>query len=301
MHTHAAHNSSHNHGPASHWRLLGAMALTGGVVIAEGIGGYLSGSLALLADAGHMLTDMLALSVAFAAMQLGNLPADDKRTFGYRRLEVLAALLNGIALVGIAGLIVVEAVGRWWSPSTVALVPMMVVASIGLVANLLGLMLLGHQPHNFNMRSAFLHVLGDTLSSAAVIVGGLVMACTGWQRVDPVLSVLIAVVIALSSYRLLREVVGVLLDAVPHGIDLAQVRAAMQSVPDVAEIHDLHVWSITQGIPALSAHVVVARDRADPHQVLRAVQASLHTFAIDHVTLQIELPSAGCACPVGGH
>ncbi len=304
------HNHSHNH-QAEHSqaqqhslqpgaRLLATLAVTATIMVAEAVGGYVSGSLSLLADAGHMLTDLLALGVAYAALRLGGRPADDRRTYGYRRLEVLAALLNGIALVGVAGSIVVEAVDRWRAPEQVEVGTMMTVAAVGLLANLIGLVLLGHgHGHdNLNVRSAFLHVLGDTLSSLGVLLGGVVIFYTGWSRVDPLLSIIISLVIGVSSYRLLREMVDVLLESAPRGLSTDRIRQAIVNVDKVARVHDLHVWSITQGLVALSAHVVLRAPNDDPHQVLTHVQNMLRErFAIAHVTLQIDrAESDHCGC-----
>lgn len=277
------------------------MAVTATIMVAEVVGGIYSGSLALLADAGHMLTDLLSLLVAFAAMVWGARPADARRTYGYRRLEVLAALANSVALVLVAGSIAWEAWQRLRDPASVTLPVMMGVAAVGLVANLMGLWLMGHghSHDDVNMRGAFLHILGDTLSSLGVIVGGAIMATTGWLWIDPLLSVALAVLIVASSYRLLKEVIDVLLEAVPRGIDTAAVQQAMVQVPGVDQVHDLHIWSITSGMAALSAHVVVTNSAQDPNVVLHQSLAVLREkFHIDHATLQIERsvePACGCS------
>lgn len=279
------------------------MGVTATIMVAEVAGGVFSGSLALLADAGHMLTDLLSLIVAFAAVVWGARPADARRTYGYRRLEVLAALANSVALVVVAGSIAWEAAQRLRTPTAVALPVMMGVAGVGLVANLIGLWLLGHGHDNVNLRGAFLHILGDTLSSLGVIIGGVIMAQTGWLWVDPLLSVALSLLIVASSYRLLKEVIDVLLEAVPRGTDIEAVHDAMQRVPGVTQVHDLHIWSITSGMAALSAHVVVTDASQDPNVVLHVSLAMLRDkFRIDHATLQIERsvePTCGCSHSMG--
>ena len=293
MHSHEPDNTSGQ----SQRRMLATLGVTGTIMLAELVGGFMSESLSLLADAGHMLTDLLALGVAYAALRLGALPADNKRTYGYRRLEVLAALLNGLALVVVSGSIVWEAAARWLHPVPVHVPTMLAVASVGLVANLVGLWLLGHG-HSLNMRAAFLHILGDTLSSVGVIVGGGIIWLTGWTRIDALLSVGIAVIIIVTSFNLLREVIDVLLEAVPKGIRIEDVQRTIHAVTGVQAVHDLHIWSITAGMPALSAHVVLRDPNTDAHAVLCAIQTELRTHhAISHATLQIERENMGdCGC-----
>mgnify|MGYP006271180999 CR=1 FL=1 len=291
---------AHLHGHHAHARSRLALTavVTAFLVLAELVGGLLSGSLALLADAGHMLTDLLALLLAFVALVLSQKPADDRRTYGYRRLEILAALINGVALVLISGSVFYEAVQRWQAPSAIRPGLMAGVAALGLFANGVGLLLLHENRQNLNIRGAFLHVLGDTLSSVAVLVSAGVIALTGWTRIDPLLSMGIALLIVTTSVAMLREVFNVLLEAAPPGIDTEEVRKTIGSARGVAQVHDLHIWSITSGVPALSAHVVVPNPQDDPHQVLQTIQSQLQRrHDIDHATLQIErVPLAQCGC-----
>jgi cobalt-zinc-cadmium efflux system protein len=283
------HDHDHDHRPKTTRRLLATLAVTVLIMVAEAVGGWLSGSLALLADAGHMLTDALALLIAFAAVALSGLPADDRRTYGYRRLEILAALVNGVALVVLSVSIAWEALERWNSPREIDAVVMSVVATIGLVANLVGLWLLGGHRSNLNVRGAFLHILGDTLSSVGVLVAAGLIALTGWTRLDAIVSLCIAVVIVITSISLLREVIEVLLEAAPKGIDTDEVRRAICDVDGVNGVFDLHIWSITSGMPALSAHVVVSDPAADRDAILMAIHSVLRDrFHIDHSTLQLE-------------
>jgi cobalt-zinc-cadmium efflux system protein len=294
-HSHAGHT----HPPTGRGRLLATFVTTAVVMFAEAGGGWVTGSLALWADAGHMLFDLLALGVALGAQWVAQRPADGRRTYGYRRLEVLAALVNSMALVGIAVAIGFEAWERWATPAPVLVGPMMAVAGVGLVANLLSLWLLGgHHHHDLNVRGAFLHILGDTLSSVGVIIGGVIILATGWNRIDAVLSCVIACIIVVGSINLLREVVDVLLESAPQGVDTAAVRAALTDVAGVEQVHDLHIWSITVGMPALSAHIVVASPSDDPYSLRRTLQQTLQTrFGIEHATLQMEASlSEGCGC-----
>ena len=278
--------------------MLLALLLTSIIMVAETTGGWIAGSLALLADAGHMLTDVLALLVAFTAMSLSQKPADERRTYGYRRLEILAALANGIALVVVSVTIVYEAAQRWMQPRPVDVTLMSVVAVIGLVSNLFGLWLLRGEHHNLNVRGAFLHMLGDTLSSVGVVAAAAVIAVTGWTRIDALLSFGIAAVIVITSLSLLREVIDVLLEAAPRDIDTAKVRMSIAAIAGVAEVHDLHVWSIASGLPALSAHIVVTDPASDCHEIRVAILDRMRSeYTIDHCTLQMErLSDDGCGC-----
>jgi cobalt-zinc-cadmium efflux system protein len=270
-------------------RLLFALALTGTIAVAEAVGGYLTNSLALMSDAGHMLTDISALGLSLLALWFSGKPADVKKTYGYYRMEILSALLNGVLLLGITGFILVEAWERFRTPAEVRLAPMAVVATIGLLANLGALAFL-HRSHSMNVRGAFLHVLGDTLSSVGVLVGAGVMWLTGWYVVDPLISVLISVVIVVGALRLVKDAVDVLLEAVPSHVDLSVVKELLLKVQGVTDVHDLHVWTIANGMYALSAHLVV-RDPmvCNNDDILSAAKHELYDrFGIDHTTIQIE-------------
>jgi cobalt-zinc-cadmium efflux system protein len=270
-------------------RLLFALILTSTIALVEAVGGYLTNSLALMSDAGHMLTDVSALALSLLALWFSGKPANLKKTYGYYRMEILSALLNGVLLLGITGFIVVEAWERFREPASVRLGPMAVVALVGLVANLAALAFL-HRTHSLNVRGAFLHVLGDALSSVGVLVGAGLMALTGWYVVDPAISVLISVVIVVGALRLLRDAVDVLLEAVPAHVDLEAVRELLLKVPGVSAVHDLHVWTISSGLYALSVHLVVVNAMAcNNDEILSAVKHDLFDrFGIDHTTIQIE-------------
>jgi cobalt-zinc-cadmium efflux system protein len=255
----------------------------------EAVGGYLTNSLALMSDAGHMLTDVSALALSLLALWFSGKPANLKKTYGYYRMEILSALLNGVLLLGITAVILVEAWERFRSPAPVQLGPMAVVALVGLVANLAALGFL-HRTHSMNVRGAFLHVLGDALSSVGVLLGAGIMALTGWYVVDPVISLLISVVIVVGAIRLVRDAVDVLLEAVPAHVDLEAVKELLLKVRGVSAVHDLHVWTISSGLYALSAHLVVTNAMAcNNDEILSAVKHDLYDrFGIDHTTIQIE-------------
>lgn len=269
--------------------MLFALALTGTIAVAEAVGGYITNSLALMSDAGHMLTDISALGLSLLALWFSGKPADLKKTYGYYRMEILSALLNGVLLLGITVVIVVEAWERFRAPAEVRLGPMAVVATIGLLANLAALAFL-HRTHSMNVRGAFLHVLGDALSSVGVLVGAGVMYFTGWYTIDPLISLLISVVIVVGAVKLVRDAVDVLLEAVPSHVDMAAVKELLVKVQGVRDVHDLHVWTIASGMYALSAHLVVADPMVcNNDDILSAVKHELFDrFGIDHTTIQIE-------------
>jgi cobalt-zinc-cadmium efflux system protein len=268
----------------------GALALTLTVMLAEAAGGWWAGSLALLSDAGHMLTDVLALALSYVALRLARLPATPERSFGYMRAEILSALLNGSLLILVAGAIMVEAVERLREPPEVRLGPMLGVALLGLAANGASALLLRHAGQGLNLRGAFLHVMSDLLSSAGVVLGGLVILVTGWSLVDPILACAIAAGILWGAFRLVREAVDVLMESTPGHIPADQVAATIRGVPGVRDVHDLHIWSITPAMPALSGHVVArAASPAEHDRLLGEIQRALgERFGLHHATIQIE-------------
>ena len=293
------HGQSHGHSGAAtatakhRKRLILVLAITLGVVGVQLVGAWVSGSLALLADTGHLLTDATGVAIALIASLIATLPANSKRTYGYLRVEVLAALANGI-LLGVIGVVIfVEAVRRFGDQVEIATTPMLIAAVIGGLANLVSLIILHRgQQESLNVRGAYLEVLGDLLGSVAVIVAGLVIMFTGWFWADQIASILIALMILPRAYSLLRDVVNVLLEASPKGVDVEKARAHMLAVPGVVEVHDLHAWTITSGVPAFSAHVTVdetAWSETDYHAILDELKACLRThFGTEHSTLQLE-------------
>jgi cobalt-zinc-cadmium efflux system protein len=283
------HDHSHAHGLANRRRLAVVLTLTVAFLAVEVAAGLLTGSLALLADAGHMLTDVAGLVLALAAMKFAERPPSPRRTYGYHRVEILAALTNGIVLLVVAGYILLEAWERFSHPTPVAGVPVLAVATVGLAVNVAGVLLLhsGSQS-SLNIRGAYNEVLADAASSVGVIVGAGVITATGWLWVDPLVAVLIALFILPRTFALLREAVQVLLEGTPREVDITAVRAAMQEVGGVKSIHDLHVWTLTSGRHALSAHAIL-EDEAAHGDVLDALRHRVtHDFPISHVTVQLE-------------
>jgi cobalt-zinc-cadmium efflux system protein len=285
----APHRHEHTRAARSQRRLLLVLALTALYMLAEVVGGWMSGSLALLADAGHMLTDVAALALALSAVWFGSRPATPNKTFGYYRLEILAALTNGVVLVVIALFVLYESYLRFYSPQSVETRLMIPVAVGGLLVNVACAWLLHGDHHDdLNMRGAWLHVLGDALGSVGAIVAGLLMWGYGWYQADPIFSALIALLIVWSSWHLIRESTNILLEGTPAHINLAAVEASIRETEGVDDVHDLHVWTITSGREALSAHVVHSYG-VEQHELLKGLRAKLHErFGVDHLTIQME-------------
>jgi len=269
-------------------RLTVVLGITAGVMLAEAVGGWLAHSLALLADAGHMLADVAALGLSLVVAYLAQRPATAERTFGLLRLEIVAALVNGAALLAISLGIALEAYHRFRAPSQVQGALLLGVAAVSLVANAAGAAILhrGHH-HSINQRSAYLHIVGDVLGSAGALAAGAIILATGWVQADPLISVLIAVLILGSAWRLVKESTDILLEAAPAHIALADVHDRIASIPGVASVHDLHVWTVTSGVIAMSGHLVV-QNPGDNQRVLEAVQQRLGGMGIRHVTVQME-------------
>ena len=266
-----------------------ALGLTFFYMIAEAVGGWLSNSLALIADAGHMLTDVAAMSLTLFAIWFASRPATSKKTYGYYRLEILAAFVNGIALVLLSIWVIIEAFARWSAPEPIAGTEMTLIAIGGLVVNVIAAFLLhSEHKHDLNMRGAFLHVIGDLLGSIAAIVAGGLILLYGWVWADALSSVLISVIIILGAWRLILDSVNVLLEGTPRHISLSSVETSIVETPGVAGVHDLHVWTISSGIDALSAHI--SHDESVSHsELLQVVRNKLHErFGIDHLTIQME-------------
>ena len=272
-------------------RLLGVLGLSLSVLAVEVVGGLASHSLALLADAGHVFTDAAGISLALLAIWVGSRPASTERTYGYLRLEILAAVANAVLLFGVAAFILYEAWRRFSAPPPVASQLMLVVALVGLAINGVSLWLLRHaQAKSLNARAAYVEVMGDVAGSAAVIVAAVVIAATGWARADAVASVAIALLILPRTWALLRDATDVLLEATPKGVSMDEVRAHILDAPGVAGVHDLHAWTITSGVNVVSAHVVL-KSEADGPAALACLCACLSGhFDIEHSTFQLEFP-----------
>jgi cobalt-zinc-cadmium efflux system protein len=271
--------------------LLIALSITFLMMIVEVIGGLMSNSLALLSDAGHMLTDNLALLLSFFAMKFASMPATDRKTFGFYRLEILAAFVNGIVLVLLSLYIMYEAYLRILHPQPVAGTLMLVVAVIGLAANVVGaLFLFKHSHSNLNIRGAYLHILGDALSSVGVVIGGVIIIATGWSLIDPILSILISLVIIYGSWSLVKESVNILLESAPAHINIETVRDEIAKLPGVREAYHVHLWTITSGVYAMSAHVLIDdQPVSSSREVIDAIRSLLSDkFNIIHSTIQLE-------------
>jgi cobalt-zinc-cadmium efflux system protein len=274
-------------------RLIVVLVITCAVLIAEVIGGLVAGSLALLADAGHMLIDSTGLILALIAASLATRAATARRTFGLQRAEVLAALGNALLLVGVAVWVLIKAVDRLRSPVEIDGGLMLIVAGVGVLANLAGLLVLRPaQAKSLNMRGAYLEVLGDLIGSLAVVAAAVLILITGWTPFDAIASLLIVVVIIPRAWSLLREVVDVLLEATPHGVDLSEIREHIKRVRGVVDVHDLHAWTITSGVPVLSAHVIVDNaciSEGRSGEVLDRLGECLGGhFDVSHCTFQLE-------------
>ncbi|MDG4865539.1 cation diffusion facilitator family transporter [Streptomyces sp. T-3] len=305
----AGHDHGHAHGgpmamtgtaaAAYRGRLRIALMITLTVMVVEIVGGIVADSLALVADATHMATDALGLGMALLAIHFANRPPSENRTFGYARAEILAALANCLLLLGVGGYVLYEAIERFVTPAETRGGLAIVFGVIGLVANMISLSLLMRgQQESLNVRGAFLEVLADALGSATVIVSALVIIFTGWQAADPIASLVIGLMIVPRTVKLLRETLNVLLEAAPKGVDMAEVRAHIVELPGVEDVHDLHAWTITSGMPVLSAHVVVSHEMLDAvghEKLLHELQGCIGDhFDVEHCTFQLE-PSGHAA------
>jgi len=303
-----AHNHHADHGGIER-RFVLSLALTGLIFLVELAGGLLTSSLALLSDAAHVFLDVFALALSYVAIRLASLPPNDRHTYGYHRLRVLAALANGATLLLIAFEIFREAIRRFSDPGPILAGPMLVVAVIGLVINLVvAFVLRGHDHEDLNVRSAFLHVLGDALASVGVIVAGVVIILTGWTVVDPLISMVIGLIILVGSGNVLRKAVHILVEGVPRGLTATQVAEAMDDVPGVSEVHDLHVWTVSPGYVALSVHVVLDdQSLSEAQSIMEDLKSALSDqFGIEHTTIQVECQSCAegtiiCPYEVSNH
>ncbi len=285
------HHEHERRGAESLNKLKIALGLTAVYMFAEAFGGWLTNSLALLADAGHMLTDVAALSLTLAAIWFAARPATAKKTFGYYRLEILAAFVNGIALVLISLWVIYEAFERLSAPPDVKGFELTVIAVGGLVINLVCAYLLhGDHAHDLNMRGAWLHVVGDALGSVVAIAAGVLIVFFGWTQADAIGSFLISLIIVFGAWNLIKESINVLLEGTPSHINLAAVEAAIRQTNGVRDVHDLHVWTITSGLEALSAHIRFDQSISQ-NDILKSLRHRLnHDFGIDHLTIQMETP-----------
>lgn len=292
-HTHAASNAARHGG-----KLKGALALTSAFLIFEVVAGFLTGSLALLADAGHMMTDVGGLALALFAIRMAERPATPLRTYGFYRVEILAALANAVVLLLVSGFVLIEAYERFQQPPAVASLPMLAVALVGLLVNVGSMLLLrSGASDSLNLKGAYFEVLSDAVSSVGVIVAAGVMWRTGWYYADPLVSAGIGLFIVPRTWRLISDAVGVLLEGTPADVNLASLRRALTDLEGVQDVHDLHVWTLTSGVNALSAHVVADPQTSVGDILGRARRCVNHDFKITHVTIQIEPPGWHCDGP----
>lgn len=287
-----AMHDEHGHevGDANERRVLSALVLTAGFMIAEVVGGLLSGSLALLADAGHMLTDTAALALAWTAFRVSRRPHDARRTYGYHRVQVIAAFVNGLALVLIVGWIGIEAVRRLLNPVEVLGLPMLAVAVLGLAVNLVAFLILHRSSEeNLNLQGAAVHVIGDLLGSLAAIIAAAVILATGWTPIDPLLSIAVALLVLRSAWRLIRRSAHILLEGAPEWLDEDELREELvAAVPGVRSVHHVHSWMLTQERPLITLHARVD-EGTDQQSVLRAINDFLkRRYDIEHATIQVE-------------
>jgi cobalt-zinc-cadmium efflux system protein len=282
----------HSHNDGNMRRVIFALILTGAFMIVEVIGGILSGSLALLADAGHMLTDTMALALAAVAFHVSKRPADRKLTFGYHRFQILAAFVNGLSLLLIVGWILIEAVRRFLSPTDVMGQTMLLVAAAGLLVNIAAFAILhGGDQDNLNISGAVLHVAGDLLGSVAAIVAALVIINTGWMMIDPILSVAVAMLILKSAWVLVKRSAHVLLEGAPEWLDVDEMQAKIvAAVPDVSGVHHVHVWGLTPQDLMLTMHVCLATEASNPTDIIRKIKDLLRRdYGIGHCTIELEV------------
>ena len=286
-HDHHHHDHARDHGDARR-RLTIALALTAVFLVAEVVGGIISNSLALLADAGHMLADVGALALSLFVAWISGRPATPERTFGYWRWEILAALINGSVLLLASGTIVWEAVQRLHAPEPIAGGVMLAVAAAGLLVNVASAWVLHPSSESsLNLRGAYLHVLADLLGSVATVAAALAVRVTRWLPADPIASILVTLLIVRGAWRLVRESVNVLLEYTPAHVPVGSVRAQLEAIPGIESVHDLHVWTVTSGVVAMSAHAIV-RDPARHQHVLEHVHDAMRLFGVEHVTVQLE-------------
>jgi cobalt-zinc-cadmium efflux system protein len=288
-HDHGSHDHNHAHG-ANERRVFWAMILTAVFMVAEVVGGVISGSLALLADAAHMLTDAAALGLAWGAFRIARRPADKRRSYGYDRFQVIAAFVNGLSLILLVGWIFWEAFDRILTPSPILAGPMLIVAILGLVVNIVAFFILhGGAKDNINIEGALLHVLGDMLGSVAAIIAAVVIMQTGWTPIDPILSIFVGLLILKSGWRLVKKAIHILMEGTPDAFDIEAMQTDMiDNISSISDVHHVHVWLLTSEKPLITMHATII-EGADPNQALIDIKARLSkNYDLEHSTVQIE-------------
>jgi cobalt-zinc-cadmium efflux system protein len=270
-------------------RLFLTLLISLTILIAEVIGGILSGSLALLSDAGHVFTDSLALSMSLIAAVISRKPSDARATFGYQRIGLLAAIINGISLIGISVYIFIESYYRFSSPREINSGLMLWIATAGLIGNVVMAFVLSKGHHDLNIKSAWLHILGDLIASVGVIIAAVIIFFTGFTIADPLASIIVGVLILTGGLRVVREALGIFLELVPKGYDIEEINDAIMSMPQVIDVHDLHLWSISHGVPSFSAHIRISDINLSKVDIIRKeIESLLEDFGIHHTVIQIE-------------
>ncbi|MDM5199864.1 cation diffusion facilitator family transporter [Fictibacillus enclensis] len=295
-HGHGESHGHHHHGTNNKRALKWAFFLIAAYMLVEIAGGITTNSLALLSDAGHMLSDAAALGLSYLALTYGQKSSSQSKTYGYRRFEILAAFINGIALLAIALYIFWESYQRILNPPSVISKGMLIISIIGLMVNIVAAYILmkGDKDENLNVKSAFLHVLGDMLGSVGAIAAALVIMFFNWNLADPIASIIVAILVLISGWRVTKESVHILMEGTPQNVNFKEIKQALLSIPEVKQVHDLHVWSISSDFPALSCHLVA--DAEDHQQTLlkKANQLLMEQFHIEHTTIQIDLSDTDC-------
>ncbi|RNB87837.1 cation transporter [Brevibacillus fluminis] len=306
-HSHSHHGHDHGHGHAhghahhghDHARegnkkgLMLALIITAGIMLLEFFGGLFTNSLALLSDSGHMLSDASSLALSIVAIWFATRPASPAKSYGYYRFEILAALFNGVSLFIVAGFIIWEAWERFWNPPVVASGSMMIIAFVGLAANLLSawaLLRKGDVKNNVNLRSAYLHVIGDALGSVGAIAAGLIMSVFGWYVADPLISVIVALLILKGAWNVIAHALHVLMEGTPVTVDQVKVRQTLEQIEGVLNVHDMHIWTITSGLDSFSCHLLITEDTDGQAVLQTAIHQLEETFNIAHCTIQVEKP-----------
>lgn len=294
-HSHHSHSHGHHHHSGNKKALFLSFILIASFMVVEIIGGLITNSLALLSDAGHMLSDAAALGLSFFAMVIGERKATYSKTFGYKRFEIIAAAINGLTLLLISIYILIEAYQRLINPPNVQSMGMMLVSLLGLVVNIVAaFILMRGDKENLNIRSAFLHVIGDLLGSVGAILAAVLIFVFDWKIADPIASIIVAILILVSGWRVTKESVHILMEGSPTQFNMEQIKAELLAIKDVKDVHDLHLWSITSDFPSLSCHIVLS-EGGGHDVVLHKAQAILHDqFAIEHTTIQVEGEKRGC-------
>ncbi|MED3689684.1 cation diffusion facilitator family transporter [Peribacillus butanolivorans] len=298
------HGHSHDHGHHHHHSenkkaLLASFLLISTFMVVEVIGGFMTNSLALLSDAGHMLSDAAALCLSYTAIRLGEKKATQTKSYGYKRFEIIAACLNGLTLIVISVFIFIEAIRRFVNPPEVQSLGMLMISIIGLLVNIIAAWILmsGDKDDNLNVRSAFLHVIGDMLGSVGAIAAALLIYFFDWGIADPIASVVVAILIIISGIRVVRDSFHILMEGTPYQVDMEEVKTSLKELPNVSDVHDLHIWTITSGFLTMSCHVVID-ENGNHDTVLAEVQKLLHDqFGIEHSTIQVERQEVGCPNP----